>query len=138
MDFGTGLYFPQLSSKAKNMPDGDAGRGLCTEQSPSHQKSWEVGGGWEKPTKSRLQRAGPFWALSPWSLARGQPAPLRAYDSTILCPASLGPLLQHKGELSEPHKPSHFQFLPQWSIPPHPLLPPSAPPAAILGWLRDS
>lgn len=43
MFFGTDLYFPELTSKWKNMPDQDAGRGLCTEQLPSHAQ--ELGGG---------------------------------------------------------------------------------------------
>lgn len=62
MVFGTDLYFPELTSKWKNMPDQDAGRGLCTEQLPSHAQELGGGGGQHKADP---QRVGPFWALSP-------------------------------------------------------------------------
>lgn len=78
MFFGTGSYFPKLSSNGKNMSDQDAGEiSAQSNLHPTH-KSWEVEAGWGRPTKSRFQRVGPFWALSSQSSARRQTAPLEA------------------------------------------------------------
>ena len=69
-------------------------QGEVSAQSNPHptRKSWEMGEGWGRPTKSRSQRAGPFWALSP----RG-PQP---EDSRLLLEHALPrTLLEQKREL---------------------------------------
>lgn len=123
MDFGTGLCFPELSSKGKNVPDVDAGRGLRTEQSPSHAK--ELGGAREmgEAKKKQIPKGWTLLGTVPLILGKGT-------ASSSWSMPSLGPYLNRKGNyecLMSPVPPSTH----------HPSLFPPAALTSILGQLGD-
>lgn len=112
------------------MPDGDAGRGLCTDQSPSHAKGLGGGGGMGEANKKQIPKGWTLLGTVPPVLGRGTAGSSWSMPSPGLC-------LNRKGNYQCPPNSHIAGSSLQLSIPPCYLLPPSAPLTSILGQLGD-